>query len=67
MFLDSNDIAVGVASMSDLGPAREPALEVRPVACDHISYFRDPAGLEALAHALPGARDATPVALAGSM
>ncbi len=55
VFLVPNDIAVAVASMTTLGPERTPALEILPAVCDHMSYFRDPAGLEALARALAGA------------
>jgi hypothetical protein len=47
-----NDVAVSVASMKDIPGGRRPALEVRPVACDHLSYFRDPAGLKALVDVL---------------
>jgi hypothetical protein len=50
-----NDIAVSVRSMESIAAGRKPAYDVRPVACDHISYFRDPAGLQALAKALEGA------------
>jgi len=56
VFLAPNDIAVAVSSMSALGPTRSPALEVLSIACDHLSYFSDPAGLEALAHALMDAK-----------
>jgi len=48
-FLDqANDIAVSVASMENVAPGRKPPYDVRPVACDHLSYFRDPEGLKAL-------------------
>ncbi len=47
-----NDVAVSVASMKNIAHGRKPAFDVRPVACDHLSYFRDPAGLKALADAL---------------
>jgi hypothetical protein len=47
-----NDIAVSVDSMKSLGAGRKSAFDVRPVACDHLSYFRDPAGLAALAAVL---------------
>jgi pimeloyl-ACP methyl ester carboxylesterase len=52
-FLDEeNDIAVAVSSMKNIPPGRKPAFEVRPVACDHLSYFSDPAGLKALVEVL---------------
>jgi pimeloyl-ACP methyl ester carboxylesterase len=52
-FLDqANDIAVSVASMENIAPGRKPPYDVRPVACDHLSYFRDPEGLKALAAVL---------------
>jgi len=52
-FLDqANDIAVSVASMENIAPGRKPPYDVRPVACDHLSYFRDPAGVKALATVL---------------
>jgi hypothetical protein len=44
-----SDLAVSVASMEGIAASRKPAYDVRPVACDHLSYFRDPAGLKALA------------------
>jgi pimeloyl-ACP methyl ester carboxylesterase len=49
-----NDIAVAVASMEAIAAGRQPAYDVRAVACDHVSYFRDRAGLEALAKVLEG-------------
>ncbi len=52
-FLDQeNDVAVSVASMENVAPGRKAPLEVHPVACDHLSYFRDPAGLKALSAVL---------------
>jgi pimeloyl-ACP methyl ester carboxylesterase len=51
-FGQPNDIAVSVASMESVAAGRVPKYEVRPVACDHLSYFRDEAGLRALAEAL---------------
>ena len=52
-FLDqANDIAVSVASMENIAPGRKPPYDVRPVACDHLSYFRDPASVKALATVL---------------
>jgi hypothetical protein len=50
-----NDIAVSVASMENIPPDRKPSLHVLPVACDHLSYFRDPAGLKALVEVLQSA------------
>jgi hypothetical protein len=49
---EDNDIAVSTASMRNIAAGREPAFEVRPVGCDHLSYFRDPAGLQALVQVL---------------
>jgi pimeloyl-ACP methyl ester carboxylesterase len=49
---EENDVAVSVASMKNIADGRKPALEVHPVACDHLSYFRDPAGLKALVDVL---------------
>jgi pimeloyl-ACP methyl ester carboxylesterase len=48
-----NDTAVSIASMKALGAGRE-AGQVRTVACDHMSYFRHPAGLKAFASILEG-------------
>ena len=49
-FLDQeNDVAVSVASMENISSGRKQPFDVRPVACDHLSYFRDPEGLKALA------------------
>ena len=57
-FLDQeNDVAVSVASMENIAPGRKPAFDVRPVACDHLSYFRDPAGLKALVEVLSSTAD----------
>jgi hypothetical protein len=47
-----NDVAVSVASMENITAGRKPAFQVRKVACDHLSYFRDPEGLKALAAVL---------------
>ncbi|WZO96075.1 caspase family protein [Isosphaeraceae bacterium EP7] len=47
-----NDVAVSVTSMRNILNARKPVYDVRPVACDHLSYFKDPAGLKALATVL---------------
>jgi len=52
-FLDQeNDVAVSVASMENIPSGRKRPFDVRPVACDHLSYFRDPEGLKALAAVL---------------
>ena len=52
-FLDqANDVAVSIASMENIAPDRKPPYDVRPVACDHLSYFFDPAGLKALVEVL---------------
>jgi hypothetical protein len=52
-FLDQeNDVAVSVASMENVAPGRKFPLDVHPVACDHLSYFRDPSGLQVLVEAL---------------
>jgi hypothetical protein len=47
-----NDIAVSVASMENIATGRTSPFAVRPAACDHLSYFNDPAGLKALADVL---------------
>ncbi len=56
-FLDrQNDMAVSVGSMCDIASHKR-RCNVRPVACDHLSYFRNPESLEALAAVLdPGTR-----------
>ncbi len=52
-FLDQeNDVAVSVASMENIPSGRKPPFDVRPVACDHLSYLRDPEGLKAMAAVL---------------
>jgi hypothetical protein len=52
-FLDQeNDVAVSVASMENVPSGRKQPFDVRPVACDHLSYFRDAEGLKALATVL---------------
>jgi len=48
----SNDIAVSAASMERTPFGRRIPWSVRPVACDHLSYFREPAALKALAAVL---------------
>ncbi len=52
---EENDVAVAVSSMENIPPGRKPAFEVRPVACDHLSYFNNPAGLKALVDVLSSA------------
>ena len=47
-----NDVAVSVLSMENIPSGRIHPFNVRPVACDHLSYFRDPEGLKALAAVL---------------
>ena len=47
-----NDFAVSLGSMRHLADGRDPAYESRTVACDHMSYFRNPEGLRALAGAI---------------
>lgn len=49
---ETNDVAVSSSSMEKIVNARKPPYDIRPVACDHLSYFRDPAGLKALANVL---------------
>jgi len=46
-----NDIAVKVESITHL-PARTPETKITEVACDHLTYFSDPAGVVALAEAV---------------
>ncbi|QDV37457.1 caspase family protein [Tautonia plasticadhaerens] len=51
-FLGSpNDVAVAIASMTQLGPGRAPLVPVE-TECDHLTYFRSPAGLASLDRAL---------------
>jgi hypothetical protein len=38
--------------MENMATARTSAFHVRPAACDHLSYFNDPAGLKALVEVL---------------
>jgi pimeloyl-ACP methyl ester carboxylesterase len=51
---EPNDIAVSVASIGQVDRRRAPAPRVVEVACDHLTYFRAPAGLAALQEALGG-------------
>lgn len=51
----ANDLAISLSSaerVATLTPGRSPRPQVTTVACDHLSYFSDPAGLSALAGAL---------------
>ncbi len=54
VFFDQpNDIAVTLDSIKSVDSNRSPQPKILPdVACDHLSYFTHPAGLEALAKAL---------------
>lgn len=54
LFRLPNDIAVSVDSMGGIpqGDKRKNPVRVIPAASDHISYFAEPGGLEALAKAL---------------
>src|SRR5262249_1131460 len=49
-----NDGAVSIASMKNIAAGRKLPFDIRPVACDHLSYFRDPEGLKVLAAVLAG-------------
>jgi pimeloyl-ACP methyl ester carboxylesterase len=49
-----NDIAVAVASMTQVPPAILESMKVVPTSCDHLTYFRSDAGLKALSAALGG-------------
>ena len=48
----ANDVAVSVASMENIAPDRKPPYDVRPVACDHLSYFFDRLGSRHLSKVL---------------
>jgi hypothetical protein len=52
-FRQPNDIAVSVVSAKAVPPERSMHLAVHEVACDHMTYFSTPAGLEALSKSLP--------------
>ena len=43
-----NDIAASVWSMKNVPAGRSPAVQIEEVACNHLVYFTDPAGLSAL-------------------
>jgi hypothetical protein len=47
-----NDIAVTVQSIKSLPEGRKFAPVIKEVACDHLTYFDDSEGLEALSLAL---------------
>lgn len=50
---EAHDIAVTVKSIVSVPTGRSPSAYIQDrVACDHLSYFRHPAGLEALAKAV---------------
>ncbi|WP_414584741.1 caspase family protein [Scytonema sp. PCC 10023] len=52
-FKQPNDIAVTLDSIKSVNYNRSPQPKILPdVACDHLSYFTHPAGLEAVAKAL---------------
>jgi hypothetical protein len=46
------DVAVSVKSAERFAPGRNPPPHIVEVACDHLTYFSDEDGLEALAAAL---------------
>lgn len=60
LFREPNDVAVSVKSILDVPDDRLPAASRATVACDHMSYFVDPAGLTALRAALGIAAPAPP-------
>lgn len=50
---EDNDIAVAVSSITDVPTHRTSAVRILdPIACDHLSYFRHPEGLRAIADAI---------------
>lgn len=49
---ENNDIAVTVASIKSVPDSRNPQPLKEEVACDHLSYFGHPAGLNGLANAV---------------
>ncbi|MBD2492114.1 caspase family protein [Aulosira sp. FACHB-615] len=56
-----NDIAVAVSSIIDVPKGRAPAAYIpAPIACDHLSYFRQAEGLDAIANAIGRAFDYPP-------
>jgi len=50
-FGQPNDIAVMVTSIKHVSQ-HTPAVQIQEIACDHLSYFTDPAGLTALSAAV---------------
>jgi len=48
----SNDIAISVSSVFAVPQGRTPAPNKVEIACDHVSYFSNPVGLQALKQAL---------------
>jgi pimeloyl-ACP methyl ester carboxylesterase len=55
-----NDIAVTVQSIQSVPKERSPQPVTEEVACNHLVYFTDPAGLQALAKAVVRAMGVTP-------
>ena len=50
---NENDIAVAVKDIIDVPDNRSPAVDIpKPIACDHLSYFRREEGLQALSNAV---------------
>ena len=49
---EDNDIAVSVSSIRQVPPSKAHAPQVREVACNHMVYFLDPAGLAGLSWAV---------------
>jgi hypothetical protein len=56
-FEQPNDIAVSLASISQIPTSIDPPPHFIAVVCDHLSYFSTEAGLRALADALPPAEE----------
>ena len=55
----ANDIAVAVESIKDVPGGRTPQPQVKEVACNHLVYFIDSAGLSGLSWAVSRALDGT--------
>ena len=55
-FNQSNDIAVTVNSIKNVNVARVPQPQIQEISCNHINYFSDLAGLNALKTALKPSR-----------
>lgn len=51
-FNRANDLAVSVTSAQGLPLHRDPAPQIHLIACDHVSFFEDRAGLDSLAQAV---------------